>query len=84
MNILISWAITVSYILLIASKITMSAGKSVAQLEPIDLSEYGTRLFGKPDKDVGLKVGNWKDNQESGNPEELGRKYILKFIQTSY
>lgn len=72
MNILISWVVTSIYVLLITSKIDTVVSKSVDQLEPIDLSEYGSRLFGQPDKDVGLKVANWKDNEQSGNPEELG------------
>lgn len=64
--------VAVINILLIASKLDIASGKSVAQLEQIDLSHYGSRLFGEPSKDVGLEVGNWKGNQKSGNPEELG------------
>lgn len=72
MDISISLATTVVYILLITTKIDMTLGKSVAQLERIDLSEYGSRLFGKPDESVGSMVENWKDNPDSGNAEELG------------
>lgn len=71
MNFFISCAAVV-VILLITSKLDITAGKSVAILEEIDLSHYGSRLFGEPSKDVGLEVENWKDNQRSGNPEELG------------
>lgn len=70
MNSSISWVVvTLIYISLITSKIDTAAGKSVKK---IDLSEYGTRLFGVPDKNVGLEVENWKDNELNGNPEEMG------------
>lgn len=72
MNLSISGTVAVISILLIASKMDMATSKSVAQLEQIDLSHFGSRLFGEPSKDVGLEVENWKDNQKSGNPEELG------------
>lgn len=62
--------LTIIYILLIQSKINV--GKSVGKLESIDLSEYGSRLFGDPDKEVGVMVENWKTHQQNGNPEELG------------
>lgn len=63
---------TVAVIFLIATKMNLTVGKSVAQLDEIDLSHYGSRLFGEPSKDVGLQVENWKANRKSGNPEELG------------
>lgn len=73
MNFSIYWAVVaVINILLITSKVDRAGGKSVAKLESIDLSHYGSSLFGEPSKDVGLEVENWKDNQKSGNPEELG------------
>lgn len=67
-----STTVTVLNLLLIARKIDLTVGKSVAKLEEIDLSHYGTRLFGDPSKDVGKEVENWKNNPNGGNPEEMG------------
>lgn len=72
MNFLNSVAFAVVNLLLITSELELVAGKSVANLETIDLSQYGSRVFGEPSKDVGAEVENWKANQKSGNPEELG------------
>lgn len=72
MNLSISWTVTVLNILLITANVKLAASKSVAQVDEIDLAQYGSRLFGEPSKDVGVEVGKWTSNHKSGNPEELG------------
>lgn len=72
MNLSVSWTVTIINILLITTIVKLAAGKSVAQADEIDLTQYGSRLFGEPSKDVGVEVGKWTPDQKSGNPEELG------------
>lgn len=74
MKVLTSWVIN---ILLIYLNMKSAASKSLSNVESsnaesIDLSHYGTRLFGSPSTAVGLDVANWEVNQNRGNPEELG------------
>lgn len=38
----------------------------------IDLSQYGTKIFGSPNAKVGSNLNKWMKSKESGNADELG------------
>lgn len=40
--------------------------------EPIDLSFYGSSIFGTPSNDTGHRVANYNPDVDGSNPEELG------------
>ncbi|XP_037032580.1 zinc metalloproteinase nas-4-like isoform X2 [Bradysia coprophila] len=59
-------------IILVTVTMDTASSKSLPQSDYIDLSSYGTRMFGVPSREVGVEVANWNPDQNRGNPEELG------------
>ncbi|KAG4070660.1 hypothetical protein HA402_013580 [Bradysia odoriphaga] len=69
MKFLTTWLVV---ILLVTVKMDTASSKSLPESDSIDLSSYGTRLYGVPSREVGVEVANWSPDQNRGNPEELG------------
>jgi len=44
------------------------------EIDPIDLSQYGSAMFGKPSSETGDKIASWITSEmfNETNPEELG------------